>query len=46
MGVDPETGEMDIEVMEGRPAKSERDKLQRVTEEIAILEEEFAGNAL
>lgn len=45
VGVDPETGEMDIEVMEGRPAKSERDKLQRVTEEIAILEEEFAGNA-
>ena len=45
VGVDPETGEMDIEVLEGRPAKSERDKMQRVTEEIALLEEEFAGNA-
>ena len=45
VGVDPETGEMDIEVLEGRPAKSERDKMQRVTEEIALLEEEYAGNA-
>ncbi len=45
VGVDPETGQMDIEVMEGRPAKSEREKMQRVTEEIALLEEEYAGNA-
>ena len=45
VGVDPETGEMDIEVLEGRPAKSERDKLQRVTEEIGNLEEEYAGSA-
>ena len=45
VGVDPETGEMDIEIMEGRPPKSDRDKIQRVTEEIALLEEEFAGNA-
>ncbi len=45
VGVDPETGEMDIEVMEGRTPKSDRDKIQRVTEEIAALEEEFAGNA-
>ncbi|MGX8694198.1 MAG: minichromosome maintenance protein MCM, partial [Methanobrevibacter sp.] len=45
VGVDPETGEMDIEIMEGRPAKSEREKMQRVTEEIALLEEEYAGDA-
>ena len=45
VGVDPETGEMDIEVMEGRTPKSDRDKIQRVTEEIALLEEEYAGNA-
>ena len=45
VGVDPETGEIDIEIMEGRPAKSEREKMQRVTEEIALLEEEYAGNA-
>ncbi|WP_296877909.1 minichromosome maintenance protein MCM [uncultured Methanobrevibacter sp.] len=45
VGVDPETGEMDIEIMEGRTPKSDRDKIQRVTEEIALLEEEYAGNA-
>ena len=45
VGVDPETGEMDIEVLEGRTPKSDRDKIQRVTEEIALLEEEYAGNA-
>ena len=45
VGVDPETGEMDIEVMEGRTPKSDRDKIQRVTEEIALLEKEYAGNA-
>jgi len=45
VGVDPETGEIDIEVMEGRTPKSERDKMQKVTEEIALLEEEYAGNA-
>ena len=43
--VSDETGEMDIEVMEGRTPKSDRDKIQRVTEEIALLEEEYAGNA-
>jgi len=31
--------------MEGRTPKSERDKMQKVTEEIALLEEEYAGNA-
>lgn len=45
VGVDPETGEFDVEVMEGRTPKSERDKMQKVTEEIALLEEEYAGNA-
>ena len=45
VGVDPETGEIDIDIIDGRPAKSDRDKIQRVTEEIALLEEEYAGNA-
>jgi len=45
VGVDPETGEMDIEIMEGRTPKSDRDKIQRVTEEIVLLEEEYAGSA-
>ena len=45
IGMDPETGEMDIERVEGRTPKSERDKMQRVSEEIKLLEEEFAGDA-
>ena len=45
VGVDPETGEFDVEVIEGRTPKSERDKMQRITEEVAMLEEEFAGTA-
>lgn len=45
VGVDPETGEFDVEVIEGRTPKSERDKMQRITEEVTMLEEEFAGTA-
>ena len=45
VGVDPETGEIDIEILEGGTPKSDRDKIQRVTEEIKLLEEEFAGDA-
>jgi replicative DNA helicase Mcm len=45
IGVDPETGEIDIDrIGEGTP-KSDRDKIQRVTEEIKLLEEEYAGQA-
>lgn len=45
IGVDPDTGEFDIDrVGDGTP-KSDRDKIQRVTEEIKLLEEEFAGEA-
>ncbi len=45
VGIDPETGEIDIDKVEGRTPKSDRDKLQRVTEEIALLEEEYGGQA-
>ncbi len=45
VGVDPETGELDAEVMSGGTPKSDRDKIQRVTEEIKLLEEEYAGQA-
>ena len=45
IGVDPETGEMDVDIVGGGTPKSDRDKIQRVTEEIKLLEEEFAGNA-
>ncbi len=45
VGVDPETGEIDAEVLSGGTPKSDRDKIQRVTEEIKLLEEEYAGDA-
>ena len=45
VGVDPETGEIDAEVMSGGTPKSDRDKIQRVTDEIKLLEEEYAGQA-
>lgn len=45
IGVDPETGEIDIDKVEGRTPKSDRDKLQRVMAEIELLQEEFAGQA-
>ena len=45
IGMDPETGEIDIDrIGEGTP-KSDRDKIQRVSEEIKNLEEEFGGDA-
>lgn len=41
IGVDPETGKMDIDVVEGRTPKSERDKILLVLEVIGELEEEL-----
>ena len=45
VGVDPETGQIDADIVSGGTPKSDRDKIQRVTEEIKLLEEEFAGDA-
>ncbi|MBE6499200.1 MAG: minichromosome maintenance protein MCM [Methanobrevibacter thaueri] len=45
VGVDPETGEIDADIVSGGTAKSDRDKIQRVTEEIKLLQEEYAGDA-
>ena len=45
VGVDPETGEIDIEVMEGRTPTSEREKMQKVMEEVGLLEEEYGDQA-
>ena len=45
VGVDPETGEIDIEVMEGRTPTSKREKMQKVMEEIGILEQEYGNQA-
>ncbi|MDR3063065.1 MAG: AAA family ATPase, partial [Methanobrevibacter sp.] len=45
MGMDSETGEFDADLAEGRPAKSKRDKLNRVAEEIKNLQQEYNGQA-
>lgn len=45
VGVDPETGEIDIDKVEGRTPKSDRNKLQKVIEEINNLQAEYNGNA-
>ena len=45
VGVDPETGEIDIDRIGDGTPKSDRDKIQKVTEEIELLQEEYAGNA-
>ena len=45
VGVDPETGEIDADIVSGGTPKSDRDKIQRVTDEIKNLEEEYAGQA-
>ncbi len=45
VGVDPETGEIDADIVSGGTPKSDRDKIQRVTDEIKLLQEEFAGDA-
>ena len=43
VGYDPETGKLDIDKVEGRPAKSDRDKIRLVTEIIGELGEEYGG---
>jgi replicative DNA helicase Mcm len=45
VGIDPETGKIDIDKVEGRTPKSERDKLQKVLDEIRELQEEYNGQA-
>ena len=45
VGVDPETGEIDVDIVGGGTPKSDREKIRRVTEEIGLLQEEYAGNA-
>ena len=43
--MDPETGKIDIDKVEGRPPKSERDKLRILLDVIQELEEEYGGRA-
>ncbi len=45
VGYDPETGQIDIDKVEGRTPKSERDKLQKVVDEIKNLQEEYDDKA-
>ena len=45
VGVDPETGEIDSDIVSGGTPKSDRDKIKLVTEEIKQLEEEYNGEA-
>ena len=45
VGVDPETGEIDIDKVEGRTPSSDRDKMQKVIEEISSLQEEYGDQA-
>ncbi len=45
VGVDPETGEPDISLVEGNTPKSQRDKMGVIVEEVKLIEEEYAGRA-
>ncbi len=45
VGYDPETGKVDIDKVEGRTPKSDRDKIRVVVEVIKELEEEYGGRA-
>ncbi|MBP2046483.1 minichromosome maintenance protein MCM [Methanobacterium aggregans] len=43
VGYDPETGKVDIDKVEGRTPKSDRDKIRAVSEVIGELEEDYGG---
>ena len=43
VGYDPETGKVDIDKVEGRTPKSERDKIRVVSDVIGELEDEYGG---
>ncbi|MCD7781699.1 MAG: minichromosome maintenance protein MCM [Methanosphaera sp.] len=45
IGYDPDTGKVDIDKVEGRTSKSERDKINIATEVIKELSEEYEGKA-
>ncbi len=45
VGYDPETGKVDIDKVEGRTPKSDRDKYRLVSETIKRLEDEYNGKA-
>lgn len=45
VGYDPDTDTIDIDRVEGRTPKSDRDKINKIVEEIINLQEEYNGNA-
>ncbi len=45
VGLDPETGKIDIDKVEGRMPKSDREKIRLVPQIIKELQEEYGGNA-
>jgi replicative DNA helicase Mcm len=45
VGYDPETGKVDIDKVEGRTPKSDRDKFRNVVQTIKRLEDEYGGKA-
>ena len=45
VGYDPDTGKVDIDKVEGRTSKSERDKMNILIDEIKILSDEYGGSA-
>ena len=44
VGLDPETGKIDIDKVEGRMPKSDREKIRLVPQVIKELQEEYGGN--
>mgnify|MGYP002857951618 FL=1 len=45
VGLDPDTDTIDIDRVEGRTPKSDRDKINKIVEVIVNLQEEYNGNA-
>ena len=45
LGVDPETGEIEADIISGGKPKSERDRMTLILNEVKLLEEEYNGNA-
>ena len=45
LGVDPETGEIEADIISGGRPKSERDRMTLIINEVKLLEEEYNGDA-
>ena len=45
VGLDPDSGQIDIDKVEGRTPSSDREKMNKVTEEIGNMQEEYGDQA-